>query len=504
MAIYSCNLKSIGRTTHDPGTAGAHLRYISRPEAEPEILAQHMPDEHREARTWMDSHERALRKNARVIDKLRIALPRELTDEQRYDLVCSFMVDLTGGRIPWYAAIHHAGKDELNPHVHIAIHDRDIETGKRVLRLSDNAKDRAEAGLPGPKAVEWVRERWELACNEALAQAGLEARIDRRTLEAQGIDREPTIHEGPRAQHIDDHVHRPESRARINGCGRVIDYPAIDHGKTRREFNAHIIDINLAKAARSPNPATALWALFEKEQGALDAALETRLVGERRARTAEVRNTSRLYRARIKRIRAEERLKLRAAKQRYRQRHDPQRAELRARQQQERQLLKDRQSRLHIRIFAWLDFTGITKRRHEAARKALSVRHKQERRIVSERIRQAGAAVKALLRERHAGQIRKQEDQRRAHLAQLSERHRQAENFADRERQRRETERERMRQITEGKLEAWRREQAKEQGGKGKGSKTGGDFANAVMKAAKHEADRGGGNKRDIDRGYER
>lgn len=73
MAIYSCNLKSIGRTTHDAGTAGAHIRYISRPEACPEILAQHMPDEHREARTWMDQRERLSRKNARVIDKLRIA-----------------------------------------------------------------------------------------------------------------------------------------------------------------------------------------------------------------------------------------------------------------------------------------------------------------------------------------------------------------------------------------------------------------------------------------------
>jgi hypothetical protein len=33
MAIYSCNLKSIGRTTHQAGTAGAHIRYISRSEA---------------------------------------------------------------------------------------------------------------------------------------------------------------------------------------------------------------------------------------------------------------------------------------------------------------------------------------------------------------------------------------------------------------------------------------------------------------------------------------
>ena len=232
MAIYSCNLRSIGRSTHQAGTGGAHIRYISRPDAVPFVLAQHMPEDHREARNFVDRAERAMRKNGRVIDKLRIALPRELSQEQRAQLVRDFMADLTDSRVPWFAAIHQTGKDAHNPHVHIAIHDRDIETGRRALRLSDNARDRLKAGLPGPKAVDWVRERWELCANRALEQAGHEARIDRRTLKAQGIDRKPTIHEGPRAAKINDNVKRPESRERINGCGRVIDYPSIDHGRT--------------------------------------------------------------------------------------------------------------------------------------------------------------------------------------------------------------------------------------------------------------------------------
>jgi hypothetical protein len=498
LAIYSCNLKSIGRTTHDAGTAGAHIRYISRDDARPFILAHRMPDEHRAARTWMDQQERDMRKNARVIDKLRIALPRELSEGQRADLVHGFMAELTGGSIPWFAAIHQTGKDELNPHVHIAIHDRDTETGKRVLRLSDNARDREKAGLPGPKAVEWVRERWEQACNGALEQAGLAVRVDRRTLSAQGIDRKPTIHEGPRAQHIDDHVKRPQSQARINGCGRVIDYPSIDHGKTRREFNAHIIDINLAQAARSGNPAKAIWALYEKEQGALDAKLEARLAAERRTRTAETRNTSLLYRSRMKRIAAEGRLKLRAAERGVRAKYTPLRAALRERQQGERAQLRAKQGKLYARIVAWLDFTGITKRRQEAARKALSARHKGERRSLSARHRKAGSLVKASVRERFAGEIASQQKKRAQHLTQLKERNQQAEAFADHERQRRENERERMRAITEAKIEAWRRQQEKEER-----SKTGGDFASAVMKAAKQEADRGDKHN-PKDRGYER
>jgi len=108
--------------------------------------------------------------------------------------------------------------------------------------------------------------------------------------------------------------------------------------------------------------------------------------------------------------------------------------------------------------------------------------------------------VKASVRERFAGEIASQQKKRAQHLAQLKERHQQAEAFADLERQRRENERERMRAITEAKIEARRRQQEKEDR-----NKTGGDFASAVMKAAKQETDRGGPDKdRRNDRGFDR
>lgn len=147
MAIYSLNLKSIGRTTHAPGTAGAHLLYIAREGAVPELVAAHMPVDANEARSWMSRAENDDRKNARIIDKIRLALPRELTAEQRMQLVRDFARGLTGDRVPWFAAIHAQGKDAHNPHCHLVIRDRDIETGKRVLRLSDSPRDRAKAGL---------------------------------------------------------------------------------------------------------------------------------------------------------------------------------------------------------------------------------------------------------------------------------------------------------------------------------------------------------------------
>jgi hypothetical protein len=498
MAIYSCNLKSIGRTTHDAGTAGAHIRYISRPEANPHILSRHMPHDPVAARTWMDNQERLSRKNARVIDKLRIAIPRELSDSQRAQLVAGFMEGLTGDRCAWFAAIHQSGKDAHNPHVHIAIHDRDHETGRRVLRLSDSARDRMKAGLPGPKAVEWVREQWEGAANAALKAAGHEARITRRSLEAQGIDRAPTIHEGPRAQHIGDNVGRPQSRERINGLGRVIDYPSIDKGRTRREFNAHIIDLNLEKASRSKNPATALWALFEKEQAALDAALEARLAEERRERTAQARSASQVHLARIQRLRVEARLKRRAAVSAERERFDGIRTGLRASQQEERKQLRDKQSRLYMRILRVLDLTGITRRRQDAARKALSAAHKTARTELSVRYHRAKTDADRAVKERYAAEVAGERGKRLAHLAQLKELHAQADNFADIDRQRRELDREHTRALTDKKLEDYKREQGEKQSGK-----TSGDFASAIRKTAKQEKDRNG-KDRGPDRGIER
>ena len=498
MAIYSCNLRSIGRTTHRPGTAGAHIRYISRSGADPFILARHIPKGGRAARAWLNRRERALRKNARVIDKLRLALPRELSARQRAQLVSDFMTELTGDRIPWFGAIHQTGKDALNPHVHIAIHDRDIDTGKRVLRLSDNARDREKARLPGPKAVDWLRERWEIAGNRALEQAGQTVRIDRRTLKEQGIDREPTIHEGPRAAKINDFVQRPQSRKRVNGCGRVIDYPSIDNGRTRREFNAHIIDLNLARAAaKSKDPVAFIWSQFERDEAAKDNALAGRLAIEQRKRTAALRLTSLLYRTRIKRLIAERNLRLRAAIRRIRKRFALKREDLRARQQRERGALKAKQRRFSAKVLRLLDFTGRTRRRQYRARKALVEEHRKQRSDLSRRYTEAQRLATAYTKAFHKADIDEQRMKREQHLAQLRAQHAQAETFAQYDLQQREIEREHLRRIIQRKIDAWQADQNRKKrrdASDGDGGKSGGGisaaFAQAILSAARDEADR--------------
>lgn len=88
------------------------------------------------------------------------------------------------GRASWLAAVHDRGEDAHNPHAHIIIRDKDRETGKRVALLSEKG------------STERIREAWERHANAALERAGSTETIDRRSLVAQGIDREATKHLG--------------------------------------------------------------------------------------------------------------------------------------------------------------------------------------------------------------------------------------------------------------------------------------------------------------------
>ncbi len=186
MAIYSLHVGRVGRSTHAPGTAAAHARYILRRSAAGAVLSAHMPEGRTAVQGWLNEQVARDRKNARVIEKIMVALPKELHPLQRQRLVRDYCECITQSRAPWLAAIHDKGKDADNPHAHIIIRDRDIQTGRRVAELSEKG------------SCERLRALWEATANEALARACPGVRIDRRSLKAQGRDnRPPGKHRGP-------------------------------------------------------------------------------------------------------------------------------------------------------------------------------------------------------------------------------------------------------------------------------------------------------------------
>jgi hypothetical protein len=251
MAIYSLRLTPIGKTTQKrPFTAAAHVRYIARSNAASHVLAARMPEEKGKAQRWLRKAERDDRANARVADKMVIALPVELSLDQQVALVHRFAETLTKGRAAWFAALHAKGKDRKNPHCHLLVRDRDMETGKRVVMFSAGPKEvrtRKAKGEALPTTLHDIRALWEQHINEALAAAGSPARVDRRRLAAQGIARRAQVHEGPNIRSMQARGYRPRSADRVyrNRPGRrtttpstrTVRYADIDRGRTRAEYN---------------------------------------------------------------------------------------------------------------------------------------------------------------------------------------------------------------------------------------------------------------------------
>jgi MobA/MobL family len=143
------------------------------------------------------------RKDARVAREYEVALPHELTNSQRADLVRAFAGELAnryGVAVDFSIHAPHREGDERNTHAHIMTTTRRVlATGlgeKASIEWSDT--DRAKKGLePSKVEVKAIRERWAMLTNEHLKERGIEARVDHRSLEAQGIDRVPTSHLGP-------------------------------------------------------------------------------------------------------------------------------------------------------------------------------------------------------------------------------------------------------------------------------------------------------------------
>ena len=146
---------------------------------------------------WNEAEQAERRKNSTVAREFLAALPHEMTDAQRAELVDEFageLVDRYGFVLD--AAIHRANRegDKRNDHVHLLATTREIGAdgfGKKTRVLDDRKTGRAE--------VERLRERWAEVTNRHLMQCGIDARVDHRSLVEQGIDRPAQIHEGPAA-----------------------------------------------------------------------------------------------------------------------------------------------------------------------------------------------------------------------------------------------------------------------------------------------------------------
>ena len=206
---------------------------------------------------WNAAERAENRSNSRVAREYELALPHELGKAQRLELVRGFAAEIANRHgVAVDFAIHapHREGDTRNHHAHVLATTRVIEAGglgeKATIEWSDT--NRRKAGLrPAKEEVLEIRERWAQLSNEKLLEHGIEARIDHRSLTAQGIEREPTSHLGPAVSSlerrgIETEVGQRLKREGLEAAQRRLERAA-ELGKIEREqrqLSVSILDVS--------------------------------------------------------------------------------------------------------------------------------------------------------------------------------------------------------------------------------------------------------------------
>ncbi|RSB40948.1 Ti-type conjugative transfer relaxase TraA [Brevundimonas sp. 357] len=245
MAIYHLHVKVIGRKAGSSAVASAAYRSASRMHDEridrvqdfsnkrgvvhseillPENAPEHLGDRER---LWNDVEAFEVRKDAQLAREVEFAIPREMSEAQGIELARDFAQSefVDQGMIADLNVHWDIGEDGMpKPHAHVMLTMRSVDESGFGQKVRD--WNRTEM-------VERWRERWAEHVNERLAELDIDARIDHRSLEAQGIGLEPQSQIGAPAQRIEgegieaaDRADMHREIARNNGA-RIIADPSV-------------------------------------------------------------------------------------------------------------------------------------------------------------------------------------------------------------------------------------------------------------------------------------
>jgi Ti-type conjugative transfer relaxase TraA len=245
MAIYHLHVKVIGRKAGSSAVASAAYRSASRMRDERIDRVQDfsnkrgvvhsevmLPENAPEAwsdreRLWNDVEAFEVRKDAQLAREVEFAIPREITQAQGIELARDFAQSefVDQGMIADLNVHWDIGEDGMpKPHAHVMLTMRSVDENGFGQKVRD--WNRTEM-------VERWRERWAEHVNERLAELDIDARIDHRSLEAQGIGLEPQSQIGAPAQRIEgegveaaDRADMHREIARNNG-ERIIADPSV-------------------------------------------------------------------------------------------------------------------------------------------------------------------------------------------------------------------------------------------------------------------------------------
>ncbi len=214
MAIYHFSAKIISRANGSSALAAAAYRSASRlhdqrldrhhdfsnkagvvhsevmlPDGAPERLSDR-------EKLWNEVEAAEKRIDAQLAREVEFAIPREMTKEQGIELARDFVTSefVDRGMIADLNVHWDIGADGLaKPHAHVMLTMREV---------SDDGFGKKNRDWNRTDLLEKWRERWSEHVNERLAQLDIDARIDHRSFEAQGIDLEPQHKIGPAASRM--------------------------------------------------------------------------------------------------------------------------------------------------------------------------------------------------------------------------------------------------------------------------------------------------------------
>ncbi|MET4232629.1 ATP-dependent exoDNAse (exonuclease V) alpha subunit [Bradyrhizobium sp. LA6.10] len=258
------------------------------------------------------------RRDAQLAREINMALPHELSDEERLELVRSFVRSefVALGMVADFAIhapVPEKGDEPRNHHVHVLLTMR--QAGGGGLRRVKTREWNSDAML-----IAW-RKAWAEHQNRMLGRAGHKARVDHRTLAvrraeasrsgdrklAAELQREPEVHVGPKVRNA--RALPPASRVRKVGPKRRrggrdlpekrdLQYPELDQG-SRAQWTMSKLAGNARSYEKAAAKADRQAALLRQRQayfaGLAEGADETRDESEREAWAARrVHATQRL------------------------------------------------------------------------------------------------------------------------------------------------------------------------------------------------------------------
>ena len=244
MAIYHFSAKVISRAAGSSAVAAAAYRSASRLHDQrlgrhhdfsnkagvvhsEVLLPENAPEAwHDRERLWNDVEAAELRKDAQLAREIEFALPRELRAADGIELARTFVQRefVNRGMVADLNVHWDIGADGLaKPHAHVMLGTRAVSEDGFGAKMRD--WNRTEL------LTHW-REAWAEHVNQRLAELDIDARVDHRSLEAQGIDLEPQHKIGPAASRMvaqgrdSERLEEHHAIARTNG-EKILANPSI-------------------------------------------------------------------------------------------------------------------------------------------------------------------------------------------------------------------------------------------------------------------------------------